>query len=231
MRKTRLAPRSFLLLGLAVAIGCDSDRPGAPTPVPAPQPGIETIQIAGPDVVEPGSSVQLRAVAALADGSTRDVTRAARWSVSPITRAACPASSTLTISISSDGHVAADQVGDAIATARVSDLVATREIVALPTGTFRLTGVVTIADRPKVPLAAVDIEVVQGVGRGLNARTGSDGCYALYGLSGSVTLRLTRHNYPVNEVVIADLRSHATRELHMWPAGDDPGTFDDPTPW
>ncbi len=215
MRNSRSTAPFLTLLVLAVGIGCDRDRPGAPTAVPAPQPGIESIEIAGPDVVEPGSSAQLRAMALLADGSVRDVTRAAKWSLSPVSRGSCLVSTPPALSITTDGIMAAARAGDAVATVRLSDLVATKEIVALAAGTFRLTGIVTMGDQPNVPLPAVDIEVVQGTGTGLKVTTSGDGCYALFGLSGTVALRLTKAGYATRNERLA-LVSHTIHNLAMW---------------
>jgi hypothetical protein len=183
--------------------------------VPTPGPGLIGLEIVGPDAVQPGSSTQLRAIASVSDGSSRDVTRAATWSVTPATHSGCSGSTPLTVSISDDGVLAAARSGDAIATARLSGgLEDRKEILSLPQGTFRLIGVVTIGDIPGAPLPFVQIEVVQGTGAGLQTATTGDGCYALFGLSGSVTIRLTRDGYETREEAV-ELLSHTVHDMAM----------------
>jgi hypothetical protein len=85
MQIMRSRPATLMLATgvLIVAISCDkSNAPGAPSP-PGAAPVVTSVSVSqGATIGNPGESVQLTATAVYSDGSSRDVTSIAVWSVS-----------------------------------------------------------------------------------------------------------------------------------------------------
>jgi hypothetical protein len=177
------------------------------------------LDVAGSDILLTDSRMQMRAVAQLSDGSVRDVTTTTTWSVSP-PGAATPCTQKVDArpSISNDGIVATAGRGEGSVIAHYGDFRAIKQILVVPRNTFRLSGVVTAGDVPGRLLSDVALEVIEGIGTGQKWTTAEDGCYVLYGLSGIVTIRMTRHDYPVQETTTG-VPSQTTHEIQMWPAG------------
>jgi hypothetical protein len=95
---------------------------------------------------------------------------------------------------------------------------ASREIVVLADGTFRLVGVVTEADTGNVPIDGARVEAVAGTDPSAPvetfATTGPDGRYKLYGVPPDATLRVLRDGY-VTAVQRIQLATHGTLNLQL----------------
>ena len=182
--------------GLLTACDRSPSRPGTLGELP---PYIVNVEILGPQVIAPDETAQLRLLAELSDRSTRDVTNEARWRLD--SRAA--------ISVSMSGLLTGLQPGEARVTGVVAGRERSTDVLVLPAGTYRLTGIVTDADVPSEVVPGARVEVTTGVGASIAAETDVSGHYRLYGLSGETGLRLTKDGYEpaARTVVVADHRA------------------------
>src|SRR5512145_1555467 len=161
-----------LILGLAVA-SCD-DGPTRPSSTPAgpggppPPAAVVRLEIAGPATIDPGGSAQLTANAIKSDGSVENVTAQAQWT----------SNNANVLEFTSPGTAKANARGEAFVNARYSNRSANKQIMVLPSGTFRLNGQITESG---LPLDGVTVSVIGGTGGGLTAVTNANGFYALYG--------------------------------------------------
>ena len=146
---------------------------------------INRLEIIGPSSVAPGQSAQLNAIAHRSDGTTADVTATANWRSS---RAAV-------LSISASGLATGQANGDAVVSVSVpGGRSASREILVLPSGTYRLVGLVGESDSPTSPVVGAQVDVVGGL-PGLSTMTGPDGRYRLYGVPAVAEMRVTKAGY------------------------------------
>ena len=204
--------RTWLLIGASLALGltgimtaCEKS-PAAPTLPPVGGSGTPTatrLEITGPRAIVPGIPAQFTATVHMSDGSSRDVTTSASWR-----------SPWVGFVVSAPGLLTAQQNGTIDLSAVYAGLTSTREVIAVPEGTFRLTGTVTDVTAPAGPVESAQLKVTDGTGRGLFASTGPDGRYFLYGVAGDIELRVTKHRYrdPVQRVVVTD---HQTLDVDL----------------
>ena len=197
MSRTWLLIGASLALGLAAAITACEKSPAAPTPPPgggSSTPTATRLEITGPRAIVPGVPTQFTATVHLSDGSSRDVTTSASW------RSPWDA-----FVVSAPGLVTARWNGSVLLSAAYAGLTSTREVIAVPEGTFRLTGTVTDVTAPAGPVSGALVEVKDGIGRGLSTRTGN-GFYVLHGVAGDIELRVTKEGYRTldQRVVVTD---------------------------
>ena len=184
MKDTESARRPFhrvsvtLAVMLGVLLACDSstDRPNAPSgPVV-----IVLVTVNAPASLAPGQSAQLTATAVRSDRSTEAVT--AQWSSSD------PA----VVQVDAAGVATAIAGGEVTVTASVEGRSGEARILALPTGTFKLSGRVIEEGRP---VEGVSLTVTEGIGQGLTTSSGSSGAFAFYGVAGRVQVRARKDEY------------------------------------
>ena len=174
---------------LAVA-GCDSEGPTRPTPRDAPgvirsSSTLVRIDIAGPDTIAPGEGAQFIATGHFEDGSSLDLTQEVSWSGTSQTLAGSAVS----------GFYTGKARGAATVDAGVHVPVyvrASKQVLVLPTGTYRLTGRVVEAEKPG-PVSGATVAIDGDPD--LSVRTASDGSFRIYGVVGSVELRVTMPGY------------------------------------
>jgi hypothetical protein len=201
-----LGAATMLLLGVGA---CDKNPAGPSSP-----PGtLISLRLVAPQEIAPGQSVQLIANAVKADGSAEDVTSQVQWTVQP-----APAGTTV-LAVSVTGLATAGDRGRGMVTARFRELRADATILVLPKGTFHLAGRIS---ESSVGLAGVDVEVVQGIGEGLTARTNAAGDYDLFGVSGSLMIRARKAGY-LDRLQLADVTSHGSLTIELTPAGGSQG--------
>lgn len=187
MRTLLQSIASFAVVGLALLpASCDRTPPTTPERVPGPAQAttvsIVRLEIAAPASLEPGASTQLKATAVKSDGSLEDVTARAQWT----------SSNTSVAQISAAGVITGAARGDAMIGAAYMGRNATRGILVLPNGTFKLSGQITDTG---VPLANARIEILSGIGEGQTAITSTSGFYVIYGVAGDVRLQAKREGY------------------------------------
>jgi hypothetical protein len=143
------------------------------------------LEIVGPSSVAPGEEVQFTAIGHTSSGTTEDVTQRANWQ-----------SSRTSVFTVTSGRVRGVGVGEAVLRALFS-AAASREIVIVPTGTFRVAGQVIEGDSPSTPVVGASV-----VASGISATTAFDGRYRLYGVSGPAQIRAEKAGYqPVTQTV------------------------------
>lgn len=193
-------------LGLAVA-SCDKSptRPSNPTPPTGPggvsSSAVVRVEISGPASVEPGGSAQLTAKAIKADGSAEDVTSGASWF----------SSNHSVVQFTAPGLASARARGEAFVYVNYSRQGASREILVLPEGTFRVVGKVTDAG---LPLDGVTVTVIGGPGDGLTGVTSQTGAYAIYGVAGKVRLHAKKDGFE-NRIEDLEVMAHRALDFEM----------------
>jgi len=182
----------FVLAVTAIS-GCDrspagpSAAGGPPTSVPI----VTGVRIDGPTLVAPGESLHYIALEEYSDGSTKDVTATALW---------FPNARGYAIHFTSPGVAAPAERGETLVVANAGKI-ARLNVLVLEPGTFKLRGLVSEAGVGA--LYGATVEVVSGIGQGLQATSNSQG-YGLYGVSGPVQLRASADGFTpqIHEVVV-----------------------------
>lgn len=172
----RVSVTLAVMLGVLLACDSSTDRPNAPSgPVV-----IVLVTVNAPASLAPGQSAQLTATAVRSDRSTEAAT--AQWSSSD------PA----VVQVDAAGVATAIAAGEVTVTASVEGRSGEARILALPSGTFKLSGRVVEEGRP---VEGVSLTVTEGIGQGLTATSGSSGTFALYGVAGRVQVRARKDEY------------------------------------
>ena len=204
MSRTWLFIGASLALGLAAIVSACEKSPAAPTPPRTTTPTPTRLEITGPRSIVPGVPTQFTATVQMSDGSSRDVTTSASWR-----------SPWVAFVVSAPGLLTAQQNGTIDLSAAYAGLTSTREVIAVPEGTFRLTGTVTDVTAPAGPVPSANVRVTDGTGRGLSVSTGPDGRYFLYGVAGDIELRVTKwpaYRESVQRVVVT---AHQTLDFEL----------------
>ena len=200
------ATAGAVLLALALA-SCDKHEAPTPStplaPSTSPPVSIAKIDLVGPANIATGESVQLTASVTRSDASVLDVTGQAQWSVS----------GTKILEVSATGLAKGIGAGEAFINARYQSRSASKSVLVLPAGTYRLKGRVT---DDGVGLDGVTMTVIGGTGEGLVTVTGFDGSYVLYGVGGHVRLQAKRAGYS-NAIRELDVTDHRTFDVEMTP--------------
>lgn len=137
-------------------------------------------EIVGPASIAPGQTASYSAIEHSSDGTSRAAT-SATWTVTDASL----------IQIAGSGLATAQsRMGETVISVRTSGAAATKEVLVLPGGTFRLVGAVTDANLA-VPIPDVRVEVVDGPA----VTTTPTGTYRLYGVPGEADIRITRSGY------------------------------------
>ncbi|HYN08965.1 MAG TPA: carboxypeptidase-like regulatory domain-containing protein [Vicinamibacterales bacterium] len=193
--------------GFWVACGDSTRGPGAPSGPPS----VARLEIVGPASIAPGLSAQYSAIQFLSDGSSGPATGVTWSSFQPAL-----------LQVSATGLATAQPPlrGEATLQAELSATGrrASREVLVLPDGTFRLVGTVTEADATNFPVHGALVEAAADADPSTPvatfATTGPDGRYKLYGVPGDADLRVRKDGY----VTIAEriqLATHATRNFEL----------------
>jgi hypothetical protein len=204
-----------LRLGAGVVLvlwagSCNKNSPTSPRSIePVPDlgtaardqgtPALTRLQVIAPAQIAPGESIQLTARATRIDGVVEDVTTQAQWTTvsSPV------------LQLSATGFASGGERGREIVTTRFGGMSASAQLLVLPAGTFALSG--SVLDGT-FGLADVRVTVVSGAAAGLTTTTAADGTYSLYGVSGPLQVRFTKHRY---EDALHSLDVSAHRALHL----------------
>ena len=175
--------------------------------VSARQPASVTrLTISGPARIAPGATEQYTATAEYNDGTSGDVTSRANWSVYPTTA----------LQHVGGGRFRGVAPGEGNISAFVSPRGASFVGLVLPPDTFKLSGIIQdISGRQENIL----VEVLSGTGAGLKAKSDPSGRYALYGVAGSVQLRVSSPGYVTQETTVA-VTDNVVRDFTINPTSD-----------
>jgi hypothetical protein len=177
----------------ALFAACDSE------PKTSPSTNVTRVEIVGPSSIAPGQTANYSLVEYLSNGSTRALPHAA-WS----------STDKSLVEVTSSGvATAANRTGETIISVRTTRD-ASKEVMVLPAGTFRLLGTVTDADRANVPIPNALVEVPGGP----SARTNNAGQYRLYGVPADAEIRVTREGYRPHEERV-QLTGHSSRSFRL----------------
>jgi hypothetical protein len=202
--------------GLLVFASCDKGPTSPRLSETAPASVIATVRIelVAPAEIAPGESVQLTANAVKSDFSVENVSSKAQWT---------PTDSP-TLQLSPTGRATGKDRGEQVISARFGGQSASARILVLPNGTFRLAGTIR---ETGFGIANATVTVVAGVGEGLTARSGFDGSYALYGVSGQIRVQIKREGYVTSTEQI-DVPAHRNYDFNIdpeRPRQDHSGTY------
>jgi hypothetical protein len=188
-----MALRVAALALTAWVAACDDGPKGGPSPI------VTRAEIMGPASIAPGQSAIYTVTEFLANGTSRALPFAT-WQSSDASL----------LQITQDGLATAQpRTGEAVLSARTS-VTSTKEVLVLPTGTFRLVGQVTDANPGNVPVFGARVEVTGGP----STTTDGTGRYRLYGVAGDVEIRVTRDGYePLVQTV--SVNAHGTRNFSL----------------
>lgn len=198
--------RSGALAGLIAltTLACGEDRP----PLTGPSAGsvaVRDVELVAPTTIAPGQTIQLAAYLHLSDGT--------RVSPSPEFPVTWSTSSSL-LQVTQAGVLSASQTrGEARVTVRTpgGSRAASRTIMVLPDGTFRLVGIVRDAESTTVALPGVRVEVPQA---GLSTTTDALGQYLLYGVPAGAVVQVSKAGYlPISEPL--QVTTHTTLDFRL----------------
>jgi len=217
---TRMRPAVLVCVGLVLLLAaCDDNpspvRPGPPTGVlPPVLPAVARIELSGPRTLAPGQTASFTATALFADGSSADVTAKANWFCNSVVRIDAP------------GRVTGSQRGDATITAEFNGATSVMAVIVVPEGTYRISGVVTVAAATGSVVPGARVEVLD-VPERLETFTSVDGRYVLYGVPGRSRIRITRQGYVTIEetIQLQDHRSVDFVATLLRPLPDLSGTY------
>jgi hypothetical protein len=166
-----------------------------------------SVEVIGPGTVAPGETVQFGLIAHMTDGTSRDVTKEASW------RAMSPAGLS-DVSIDGSGLVTGVKLGQARIQGTYGNTTGSKDVIVVPTGTFRLVGKVFEVDDPSQPVIDALVEATTATGATLVASTDRTGFYALYGVVGATILRVSREGFE-GLVQTINVTAHQTINLTL----------------
>lgn len=209
-----------LVLVAAVAVACgDGAAPTAPGDVlPTPT----RLELQAPRSIAPLGSAQLTAVLHFSDGTTAIVTNEAVWRTDKAYLLAVSPTGLATVKLNARGEAYVDVAA--------RGLRSTAEIVIVPDGTYRLTGRVVESGPGQIPIASAAVETGDVVGLPYVVKIGTevDGRYSLYGVTGPMTIRVSKGGYAPREARI-DVTDHRTQDFELdaaMPRGDVEGHYE-----
>ena len=181
------------LIGAAI-VACGSDSPETPiTPTPV-SAIVQRVDVSAPDSIAPSQSAQLTATAVKSDGSTENVSATAAWT----------SNNNRVMTVAPGGRATANSPGEAVITARYQGRTGSRPVLAVPPGTYKLSGRVT---EGQLAVSSVSLRVTRGIGEGLTTTSNFDGRFVLYGVAGEISVQASKEGY---RETIHDLRVEST---------------------
>ena len=204
----------IVLLALVVgAVTAACDQPETNVPVGPSPAAITSVQIIGPTNVPPSTPTQYTANVQLSNGTVKATAAQISWR----------SSNTSVLQVNPSGLVTpvASQ-GEATITATVNqgnaNRQSSRELIIMPTGTFRVVGKVTEAGAGAGAVVGARVDVESG---SPFAITDSFGNYRLYGVPPSATLRISAPDYDTVTVPV-QLSGNVTRNVGLTFTGNRP---------
>jgi hypothetical protein len=219
MTRNSFRPAMALAVGLVLTgwlVGCDNGRHRLPTQ-PDPAQSITRISIQGPDTLTPGSTAAYTVIGHRSDGSAQTLNERTQWF----------SSSQEVLSVDATGRATAHTSGDTRLSAQIPAFFAGRDIIVVPAGTYRLTGLVTENQSGGAPVGNARVEVRADGALALSTTTGVDGRYRFHGVVGDIELRVTKDGYQSGTTGVF-VREHLSHNLELStaePRRDASGTY------
>ena len=186
-RNSIFRPAMALAVGLVLTgwlVGCDNGSHTAPTQ-PNPAEMIVRLTIQGPESLAPGTTAPYTVIAHHSNGRTENANDRARWF----------SSRQDVMSVDEMGRASAHTTGDARLTVQIPAFSAGKDIIVVPAGTYRLTGLVTENQSGGASVSNARVEVHADGALALSTTTGVDGRYRFHGVVGEIELRVTKDGY------------------------------------
>ena len=200
---SRVCSAVLLFSGLlALFVACDKESPGPTGPASLPAV-VARIEVSGNRTLAPGETASFTATAFYTDGSSRNVTTEARWRSSNFT----------IFLIEGPGRGKAGARGDATITVELNSVTSTMQVVVVPVGTYRLSGVVRASNVAGGLVGGAQVQVLDGPER-LETQTNPQGQYVLFGVPGTAQIRITRDGYQPFEQTV-HLTQHASVDFAL----------------
>jgi hypothetical protein len=213
----RMALKGPALVAMALAtlvIACSRDHPlpsptGPTSPITPTSPTAPsiTVELSGPAQLAPGDSAQYTLIVHSSDLVSRTPTDV-RWIAAPPGMLQVDASGRVTGVGAGGGNVTAEMTIDGPGGGKKWALL---EVLVVPTGTFRIAGLITDSEFAGAPVPGALVEVTPG---GLVATTGPDGFYRLYGVPADAEFRVTAVGYEPR-VQRFEFSSHTTQNIQL----------------
>ena len=211
------------LLAAALIVSCGDKPPTGPSPSAGPSPpvlSVTAVTIVGPASVPPGGSAQYTAMVKLSDGTEKAATTA-RWFSSPVVLLSIDTNTGVATGVASLGLLGEATVSVEVSlagTGLTGQTRASREILVMPDGTFRMVGSVTDADSSGlgIPNAIVEARLGENPSSRKMAETDTDGTgrYALYGVPADSYLHVRRVGY-LTVIERIQIGNHTTRDFRL----------------
>ena len=168
------------VLCVLITLSCESDKRSPLAPPPPTTIVANNLTVPGPaPAVGPGETARVPAIARFSDGSERDVADEATWT-----------SSLPQIATVERGVITGRALGRTTIRAQFGGLSSSLRIVVQPAGTFIVSGSVVEPGPFNVGMATVAV-----LGSPNQVTANSGGFYELFGVSGTVTLRVSKPDY------------------------------------
>jgi hypothetical protein len=193
MRTLKTVVAIFLTCLLAATCDDPKNGPAGPSPnpgggPPAGQPVLTGLELTGQTTLAPGATSEFTLIAVFSDGSRNDVTAAAQWTIND----------SRYVTSLGQGRFRAVANGEGQLNVRYSTRNASREIVVVPEGTFRVIGRI-VEDDGVSPVPNAHIRVRDADAAGPQTDADESGFYRLYGVKRNVDFVVTRPGYTDTE--------------------------------
>ena len=213
----RVRTRGTIAAVLLVALGAACDEPGTRIPTTPGVPSLTAVEVSGPSTMAPGQVAQFTANMRMSDGTVKTAapSQIIRWRVGTgfFTILQVDTSGRVTaLNRSGESTVSVDvRIGNTSRTA-------TREVVVVPEGTYRIVGTVTEAGFPTAAVNAARVEVAGGTAFAIADMSGN---YRLFGVPAGGVVRVSAAGYATYEETVA-LSGHATKNFQLELSGPRP---------
>ena len=213
----RVRTRGTIAVVVLVALGAACDEPGSRIPTLPGVPSLSAVEISGPSTMAPGQVAQFTANMRMSDGTVKAAAPAQiiRWRVG--------AAFAPILQVDTAGKVTAlNRNGETTVSVDVrvgtTSRTATREVVVVPEGTYRIVGTVTEAGFPTLAVNAARVEVAGGTAFAITDMSGN---YRLFGVPAGGVVRVSAAGYATIEETVA-LSSHSTKNFQLEVSGPRP---------
>lgn len=202
--RTRLSLKCLaVVIVCGLSASCDDLKPLADNPLTPTPPTLVTLELTGPTTFAPGESVAFKLMARVTNGTDTDVTSTSQWNLSNSSVATSEGA----------GRYRGNTVGDTQLNVNYGRLGASRELIVVPTGTFRVTGRVTESDGP-FPISGARIQARDSSGNGPSTESDGSGFFRLFGVAPDSEIVVSRSGYSESTRHVS-IDKHSTVNFEM----------------